>query len=118
MILRKTVSLSIYACKIIFIVEDDVSDTFRNLSKKFGFVTKEGTYAGGVLTGTMNTYYVLLGVKFLSHNTIAHEIYHLVCCIANDRLILEEEAKAWICGYASEILYKLLDKNKLQIKHG
>ena len=66
----------------------------------------------------IDSYYLLLGSQYLTHNTIAHELYHAVVRITEDRDITDEEAQAWLVGHLSGEIYKFLDKKKLVIKHG
>jgi hypothetical protein len=86
------------------IIEIDPVQDLQNLGYSSGeFITK---------------YFLLIDSKYLSHNTIAHEIYHAVVGITEDRGITDEEAQSWLCGHITSVMYKFLEKKKFEIKHG
>ena len=66
----------------------------------------------------IDKYFLLIDLKYLTYNTIAHEIYHAVVRVTEDRGIVDEEAQAWLCGHLTGTIHKFLDKKKLEIKHG
>lgn len=66
----------------------------------------------------LQNYYLLFPKDFLSHNTIAHEIYHATVRISEDRVVTDEEAQAWLAGYITGMVYEFLEKKKIQLKHG
>jgi hypothetical protein len=52
------------------------------------------------------------------HNTIAHEVFHAVMKITEDRDINDEEAQAWLVGHISGDIYKFLKRKKIEIING
>jgi hypothetical protein len=78
----------------------------------------EGESEGIFISADIDRYFLLIDLRYLTHNTIAHEIYHAVVRITEDRGISDEEAQAWLCGYITDVVYKYLDKKKIEIKHG
>jgi hypothetical protein len=114
-----TVKFSTYGCKLVITVVDNVKHSVEKLYKKYKIKEDFDFEAEGalVMPGT-ETYYLLLEKSFLTHNTIAHEIFHAAVRITEDRGITDEEAQAWMAGHITEILYKFLEKKKLQVKHG
>lgn len=52
----------------------------------------------------------------LSHNLIAHEIFHLGTNMTKDIEILEDESRAWLIGYLSQEIYKILLAQGLTIQ--
>jgi hypothetical protein len=53
-------------------------------------------------------YYIVLVESKISHNLIAHEVYHLATKMAHDIEIKDEESVAWIIGFLTETIYKIL----------
>lgn len=47
-----------------------------------------------------------------THSTISHEIFHAVCRISEIHCLECEEAKAYLLGFISEKVYKILEDNK------
>jgi hypothetical protein len=114
-----TVKFPTYNCKLVITVVDSVKKEVEKLYKKYKITEPFDFEAEGalVMPGT-ETYYLLLENAFLTHNTIAHEIFHAAVRITEDRDITDEEAQAWMAGHITETLYKFLEKKKLQVKHG
>ena len=114
-----TIKIPTYSCELVVVIVDSVAEEAEKLYKKYKLKEEFGDEAeGAVIMLDIDKYYLLLGNKFLSHNTIAHEIYHAVVRVTEDRGIVEEEAQAWLVGHLSGEIYKFLDKKKLVIKHG
>jgi hypothetical protein len=114
-----TVKFPTYGCKLVITVVDNVKYSVEKLYKKYKIKEDFDFEAEGalVMPGT-ETYYLLLDKAYLTHNTIAHEIFHAAVRITEDRGITDEEAQAWMAGHITETLYKFLEKKKLQVKHG
>lgn len=114
-----TLRFPTYSCKLVIIVVDNVKKEVEKLYKKYKIVEKfEDEAEGALVMPSMETYYLLLDKSFITHNTIAHEIFHAAVRITEDRAITDEEAQAWMAGHITESLYKFLEKKKLQVKHG
>lgn len=114
-----TIKLPMYNCKVVIKIVDNVKLEAEKLYKKNKIKEEfDGEAEGALLTINIDSYYLLLGHKFLTHNTIAHEVFHAAMGVAEDRGIIDEEAKAWLVGHITGTLYKFLDKKKLQVKHG
>jgi hypothetical protein len=114
--MRKVIKLNIYDCKVNFIVSNDVAKDITRISKKH----KEDfsinyEVEGIVFYFDLSQYYLIINSSYLSHNTIAHEIYHLVIKVTETREITDEESQAWLCGVLTQEIYKYLHKNKLVI---
>ena len=114
-----SVKFPTYGCKLVIVVVDNVKKEVEKLYKKYKILEKfEDEAEGALVMPGMETYYLLLDNSYLTHNTIAHEIFHAAVRITEDRAITDEEAQAWMAGHITESLYKFLDKKKLQVKHG
>jgi hypothetical protein len=114
-----TVKFPTYGCKLTISVVANVKTEVEKLYKKYKIKEPFDFEAEGalVMPGT-DTYYLFIDKEYLTHNTIAHEIFHAAVRVTEDRDITDEEAQAWMAGHITETLYKFLDKKKLQVKHG
>lgn len=116
---NKKFKLPTYACSVEIIITDKLSDEVNKIYKKHKFDDKFTDVAEGVvITIDIDKYYIILSTKYLSHNTIAHEVYHAAVRITEDRSISDEEAQAWLAGHLTEEVYKFIEKKKLTITHG
>jgi len=116
-----TIKLQTYSCELIFTVTDQLKTESEKVYKKYQIKPDEdddGENEGILISSDVAKYFLLIDLKYLSHNTIAHEIYHAVVRVTEDRGVVDEEAQAWLCGHITGEIYKFLDKKKLQIKHG
>jgi len=116
-----TIKLETYSYKVIVTVTDKLKMLSEKLYKKYKIKfeeEEEGENEGLLVSPDISKYFLLIDLKYLSHNTIAHEIYHAVVRVTEERGVIDEEAQAWLCGHLSGTIYKFLDKKKLQIKHG
>ncbi len=116
----KTIKISTYNCKVVFVVTGLLKQESDKIFKKYKIMDEqdEGENEGITISPDLEKYYLLIDIVYLTHNTIAHEIYHAVTRITKDRGIEDEEAQAWLCGYLSEEIYKFLDNKKIEVKHG
>ena len=117
-----TIKLDTYGCQVIFIVTDEMKIQCEKLSKRYNIkLENEDSFdssEGLVISPNISKYFVFIDINYLSHNTIAHELHHVVVKVTEERDIIDEEARAWLVGHISGSIYKFLDKKKLQIKHG
>lgn len=60
-------------------------------------------------------YFIVFMGSEVSHNLIAHEVHHLAIKITRDINITDEETTAWLVGYLTENLYKILKKRNYNI---
>ena len=116
-----TIKLEMYCTQIKFTVVDDlikeVQKTFRRDKVNHNLDVNDTT-EGVFLYYNPQNYSIVIAQKFLTHNTLAHEIYHAVRHITEDRDINDQEAQAWLMGHLTEKIYRFLDRRKLTIKHG
>lgn len=123
MMIKTNIKLPIYDCNIIFILTDDLKSEVKKIYKKHNIETFEededgGESAGMLISPDIDIYILLIDPHYLSHNTIAHEIYHAAVRITEDRDISDEETQAWLCGHITEMIYNFLENKKIQIKYG
>lgn len=115
----KVINLTMYGCKVHFIISNQLNKLVASLYKKHNLPMVEDLAAEGVLLCFEGTnYYIIIDADDLSHNTIAHEIYHATVKVTEDREINDEETQAWLCGHLTQYAYEFIDKKKLTIKHG
>lgn len=115
-----TIKLPTYSCDLLFIVTDQLKSESNKIYKKYKLKEEDddGENEGILISADIDKYFLLIDIKYLTHNTIAHEIYHGVVRVTEDRGISDEEAQAWLCGHLTGVVYKFLNKKKLEIKHG
>lgn len=114
-----TLKLSTYTCQLVLVVTDQLDTEVNALYKKNKLSEVFDLDAEGVMVSfNMSKYYLIIDVDCLSHNTIAHECFHVVNRIMQDRDIRDEEAGAWIAGHVSSFIYKSINKKNLTIKNG
>jgi len=119
MSITTTIKLPTYSCKIVISIVDSVTVEADRIYKRCKIKETFGDEAeGALIMPDLDVYYLLIGVKYLSHNTIAHEIFHAAVRVTEDRGVEDEEAQAWLAGHLTAVIYKFLDKKKLVIKHG
>jgi hypothetical protein len=116
---QKVFNLDIYSCKITLIISDDLIEEERKLCEKHDDDYTDLIPSDGLTINFENDiYYILFKIDSISHNLIAHEIYHLVCSITDYRSINEEESRAWLCGYLTELIYSYLGNKNITVKNG
>jgi hypothetical protein len=113
----KSLKIPVYECTVQFIITDMLIDEVNRIYKKYDIHELFTDYAEGCLiTSDIDLYIIILEDKYLSHNTIAHELYHLVTRMTQDRDIEDDEQQAWLCGWITEHLYKFISKKNLTVK--
>lgn len=114
--MRKTrkIDIKLYQCKVHFIYTDSLSKEYLRLHKKHLELPTEPAENGEAWTLTfgIEDYYILVQDGASSVNTIAHEVYHVVYSILNDRGIEDEESGAWLCGMLIDEALKFYNKQK------
>lgn len=115
-----TIKLPTYSCELSFIVTDRLKFESQKVYKKFDLdlTDDDGESEGILITPDIDKYFLIVDTKYLTHNTIAHEVYHAVVRVTEERGIVDEEAQAWLCGHLTCEIYKFLEKKKFEIKHG
>ena len=114
-----TLKLPMYSCRVVLVIAEHVAAEATKLIKKHKLEMEfEGDAEGTVITPDIDLYYLVIGSKYITHNTLSHELYHVVKAVLRDRGIGDEEAGAWLMGHLTEFVYKTLDKKKYQVKHG
>lgn len=116
MMSKTTISVPLYECKVVLIVTSTMEELQQHVMKKKKVnVDVLDTY--GVVFNWGNAEYVLaLKEESLSHNLLAHELFHLTMAITTDIDIVDEESQAWLNGHLTENVYKVLKKKNFAIK--
>lgn len=119
MTVKTTIKLETYSCALVIVVTDQLKSESKAIYKKYKIDSGEESEDEGLfITTDITKYFLLIDLKYLSYNTIAHEIYHAVVGITEDRGVTDEEAQSWLCGHITGAVYKFLEKKNLQVKHG
>lgn len=114
-----TLPIATYQCSVVIIITDDLHKEGKRIYRKHDLGEYEdGEAEAMVIRAEMHTYYLVVDKQHLTHNTLAHECYHIVRDIKSDRDITDDEAGAWLMGHIQEYLYKFLHKKKLAVRHG
>jgi len=113
------IKLDMYQSVITFIVTDTISRISNQIHTKHKIPQDDddGDAEGLLIEADISTYYLIIDKDFLTHNTIAHEVLHVVLRMTEARDIYEEESLAWIAGHVSGAIYKFLDKKSIKVRH-
>ena len=112
--MRKKIKIKLYECSVHFIISSDLDKEATRILKKYNeeYDEEHGVCEGYTFNVDMLDYYFILSDSHASINTIAHEVYHLVCSILEQRDIKDEEAGAWLCGMLMDEAFKFFSKHK------
>lgn len=111
--MTKIFPVGLYDTKVQFIVTKNAKRYVNNLYRRHNIKDVYNSDIAGVMfTMEMNMYRIIIDENFLSYNTIIHELFHCIMAITYDRIITDEEARAWLIGdLGQKILRFLQDKN-------
>ena len=115
----KNIDLQLYNSKIVIIVGASAQELNNYVNEHITKIDISGN-EGCVFENTTSTiymYYVTLSKKFLNHNLIAHETFHLASKIMENIEVQNEEAMAWLIGYLTDLIYEFLYENKLKVNN-
>jgi hypothetical protein len=116
---KGTLNIDPLSCKLHFIVTDQLVLEMNKLYKKHrGGEKFDSDVEGCVFAPSLSDIYLVIDKNYVTHNTISHELFHVVNIIQKDREIMDEESGAWLVGYASEFVYRFLKKKKIDIIDG
>ena len=109
----KKIDINLYQCKVHLILTDNLSKEYDRLHKKYKDIPTQPGDAGEAwtLSFDISDYYILVSDKHIMVNTIAHEVYHVVYSLLNDRDIEDEESGAWLCGMLIDEALKFYQKH-------
>jgi hypothetical protein len=110
----KKIKLNLYQCAVHLVITDDMSKTYAQIHKKYNEnQDQDGSVAEAwSIHFDMKDYYLIVDLKHVSINTIAHEVYHTVHTILENRDIRDEESGAWLCGMIMDEAFKFYLKQK------
>ena len=110
----KKIRIKLYECSVHFIVSDNLDKEATRILKKYNetYDEEDGVCEGYTFNVDMLDYYFILSDNHVNVNTIAHEVYHLVCSVLDQRDIKDEEAGAWLCGMLMDEAIKFFTKHK------
>lgn len=113
--LKLSVPLKMYECNFYFILTDNLLKTINTYEKKYKLPLTSGDYEGLAGEFTFKKYFVCIDKKYLSINSLSHEMFHITNRILNNRDIFHEETGAWLCGFLTQKVYNFLKKNKIEL---
>lgn len=123
---RKSIKVKLYNCNIDFILAKNAYSVIYNEFKKYDQLhrwdeegPKDNNFSGYALDMTLDNYDIIFNLMYpIDHNTISHEIHHLVGYIFDQRGIIENknhEAACWLAGYLAHEVYKFLNERNIQV---
>ena len=116
-LLRKNINIDTFNSKLEFIISEDIYKDIKRIYKSYDSdVVNYQEVEGIFISSNGSKYHLVIDKEYLSHNTIAHEVYHSVIRITEDKDVKDEETRAWLCGYITENIYKFIKLKKLEIK--
>lgn len=111
------IKLDTYNCLVTFIVADNLYSVLKSIYSKYKINEEIDADAEGlVVTGDISNYYLIIDRQFITHNTLAHEIFHVAIKMTEARCIYDEESQAWVAGHLAGKIYKCLEKKGIEIK--
>jgi hypothetical protein len=114
--IKKEIKLPTYNCAIELIITDNIQRVANSIYKKYNLKdTLDYDVEGVVLTIDIDRYYLIFSPQYLSHNTIAHEIYHCVVRVTEERDVVDEEAQAWLSGHITSEVYRFFSKKGIKV---
>ena len=118
-IFKRKIPVSIYSRYANLCVVKNMEDMQAQLDKKCNGMI-DVLDADGVVFELFSSkgheYYIVLVEEQLSHNLIAHEVFHLAVKMTSDIEIKDEESTAWLIGYLTEEVYRVLKSKNYNIK--
>jgi hypothetical protein len=116
---KRKISVSIYSRVANLYVVDKIEDMQHYLDKKtrgmIDVLESDGCVFDLFSEKYGLEYYIVFVKQRISHNLIAHEVYHLATKMSRDIDIKDEESVAWLTGYLTETIYKVLKSKGFSI---
>ena len=107
----------IYDCYLLLSVSENINASARRHRKALGKHDEIDAAAMVLTSHEYNNFGVFFHTERLDHETIAHEIFHLVILIMHGVQIPitvdGHEAHAYLCGWITKWVYEELEKAKL-----
>ena len=76
---QKVIKIDTYNCEVVNNISDDIITEAKKIYKKLDqHLYFDGAAEGLVINLNIDKYYLLIDAHYLTHNAIAHEIYHVV----------------------------------------
>lgn len=123
MYIRKTFTSEKFDSKVTFIISSNIMEAHKKIYKKHNIkesIIEDETratkgYEGAVLIPTSSYYYILIDSKYLSYDTITHEIYHCARRMCTIHSNYSEEEQATTAGWLGSKIFNLLKEKNIQI---
>ena len=117
MAFKKIINIETFNTKVEVLITNSIQNEIKKIYNSYKDDYTDPIEVEGIIIN-LNTekYHLLIDTQYLSHNTIAHEIYHAAVRITEDRDVVDEETQAWLCGYITQKVYDFIKLKKLEIK--
>lgn len=119
--LRRTIDIPVYGCKVIVVFDDDINLHTKKIFKKHKIEDDGMTYYAIVISpgDNIHLYYILFSYPALTLNTFVHEITHLGAYILQERGHRSDdgdEPLAYLNGYLAGQIEKIMQRNNIEFK--
>lgn len=113
---KKICKIDKYACELHILLCDNAKSAINRIYRYHKCNDKyKDEIEGMMLTLSMDRYYFIIDNRYITNNTILHELYHLTQAMTADRNIFEEESRAWTQGYLGDVIYSFLKEKNINL---
>lgn len=113
---RRTINIPLYGCKVYVVFAPDTNEESARICKKLGYRRAGGSnYAEVIGCETVHAYYILYSTDHLTLNILVHEVTHLGGLILKDRGYnqSDDEPLAYLNGYLAGELENIMIRNNI-----
>lgn len=114
--IRAKFKVAVYDVTVVILVLPNMIDLEKIVLKKTKSSIDTDRVEGITFTWGNSEYVVAFEQDKLSHNLINHELFHLTKNITEHIDITDEESQAWLMGFLSENVYRVLKKKGFTIE--
>lgn len=114
--IRAKFKVAVYDVTVVILVLPNMIDLEKIVLKKTKTSIDTDRVEGITFAWGNSEYVVAFEQDKLSHNLINHELFHLTKSITEHIDITDEESQAWLMGFLSENVYRVLKKKGFTIE--
>lgn len=118
---QKKISIKAFGCSVLLILTDRLHLAEKHVHKKYNTLEspcEDGSAEGVTISVGFDLYVMILDMKYISYNLVAHEVCHVVQRITRDREMTDEETMAWLTGYLCEEVHGFINKDNGRLGKG
>lgn len=108
--------MPVYGCKVHFSVVEDGHEEDKYMHKKYKlpYVEEEEDFEGKTLNFNI-AFCMIVVKKFLTYNTVGHEMYHLTSQMCSTVGVEDEEQRCWVQGFLMQEFMNFCKKKGYEI---